>query len=247
MILFALALFPYADCEEDQADAFNLEVVSVVSSQRFRRRVYIYHTHTHEAYEQDPDDPYRPTEKWRTADENYNMIRVGRELAACLRSAGIFVTHDEKDYEMPRLSTAYSRSLKGIEEAAREGYDLYLDVHRDAYSKGSGPNTVPVGDQPAARVLILIGQGSGSALDEKPDWQKNEQAALAIAGFMNEQYESLCRGVKLKSGRYNQQAASPSMLIEVGNNLNSLEEALRAAAPISMAICRYFDSLDATP
>lgn len=247
MVLFALALFPLAGGEEDGEDGFSLEVVSVAAAQRPQRRVYIYHTHTHEAYAQDPDDPYRPTEKWRTADENYNMVRVGKELAEHLRAAGVFVTHDTTDYEMPRLSTAYSRSLSGIEAAAAEGYDLYLDIHRDAYSKGNGPNTVSVDGRDAARVLFLIGQGSGSALDEKPDWQQNEKAALMIAGFMNERVENMCRGAALKSGRYNQQAASPSMLIEVGNNLNTLGEALLATVPLSVAICRYFDCLDAFP
>ncbi len=223
--------------------SFSLEVISVSLPQQRQRRVFIYHTHTCEAYEPDPEAPYVPTEKWRTADHQYNVVRVGSALTEALQSAGIFVTHDATDYEMPRLSTAYARSLEGLKEAVAEGYDLYLDLHRDSYSKGNGPNAVSVDGTDTARILILIGQGTGSNLDEKPDWEANQAAAQMIADGLNERADGLCRGVSLKSGRYNQQAASPSMLIEVGNNKNTLAEALAAAEPLARAICGYFDSL----
>ena len=172
------------------------------------------------------------------------MIRVGRELADRLREAGIEVAHDTSDYEMPRLSTAYSRSLEGVERAAREGYDLYIDLHRDSYSQGNGPNTVSVEGRDTARLLILIGKGSGSGLDEKPDWERNLAAAQMISDCLNARQEQLCRGVSLKSGRYNQHAAVPSMLIEAGNNKNTLPEALNAMEPLARAICQYFEGAE---
>ncbi len=228
----------------ESADGFSMEILSVSSGQAKQKKVFIYHTHTYEAYEMDKENRYKATESWRTADHDYNMVRIGAELAARLREAGIFVTHDTTDYEPPRLSSAYSRSLEGLKKAAEEGYDLYIDLHRDSYSKGNGPNVIEVEGKPAARLLILIGQGTGSALDEKPDWEANEKAARAISDYLNARAENLCRGVSLKSGRYNQQAATPSMLIEVGNNKNTLPEALNAVEPLARAICQYFDGLE---
>ena len=228
----------------ETTDGFSMEVLSVSSGQAKQKRVFLYHTHTYEAYEMDSENRYKATESWRTADHDYNMVRVGAELAERLREAGIFVTHDTTDYEPPRLSSAYSRSLEGLKKAAEEGYDLYIDLHRDSYSKGNGPNVIDVEGKPAARLLILIGQGTGSALDEKPDWETNEKAARKISDYLNARAENLCRGVSLKSGRYNQQAASPSMLIEVGNNKNTLPEALNAVEPLARAICQFFDSLE---
>ena len=225
-------------------DGFSLEVISVTSGQKPRRRIYLYHTHTYEAYEQDAAKPYRETEKWRTADAEYNMIRVGAELAALLRDAGIEVYHDRTAYEMPRLSTAYARSLLGMEQAAKEGYDLYIDLHRDSYSAGNGANTIERQGKQLARLLFLIGKGTGTALDEKPDWQKNQAAAEKISARLNAQAAGLSRGISLKSGRYNQQAAVPSMLIEVGNNKNTLQEALNAMPCLAQAICAYFDALE---
>ena len=52
-------------------------------------RVLIYHTHTHEAYEQTEADPYEALEAWRTADEEHSVVRVGEELAKLLRAAGL--------------------------------------------------------------------------------------------------------------------------------------------------------------
>ena len=95
-----------------------------------------------------------------------------------------------------------------------------------------------------ARLLILIGKGSGSGLDEKPDWERNLAAAQMISDCLNARQEQLCRGVSLKSGRYNQHAAAPSMLIEAGNNKNTLPEALNAMEPLARAICQYFEGAE---
>ena len=225
-----------------EAESFTMEVISVIQPQP-NRGVFIYHTHTYEAYDIDPEHPYAPTEAYRTADNGCNVVRVGAELARLLREAGITVSHDQTDYEMPKLSTAYSRSLTGVQKAAEEGYDLYIDLHRDSYSRGNGPNTVKVDGRDTARLLILIGKGTGTGFDERPDWEANAAAAQRICDELNSRAEGLCRGVAMKSGRYNQQAATPSMLIEAGNNLNTLPEALNAMEPLAQAICRYLDSL----
>ena len=230
--------------KEGPDGGFTLEVVASGTGETLQRRVYIYHTHTYEAYEMDADNRYTATEKWRTADASRNVVRVGEELAKILRNAGVEVTHDITAYELPSLSTAYSRSLIGLENAAAEGYDLYIDLHRDSYSQGNGPNTISVDGKDAARLLILIGQGTGTGFDEKPRWEENQKAALILSGFINDRAPGLCRGVTLKSGRYNQQAATPSMLIEVGNNKNTLPEALNAMEPLARAICQYFDTLE---
>ena len=62
------------------SDAIEVEVVSPAP-----RSVLIYHTHTHEVYEQVREDPYEALEAWRTADADHSVLRVGEELAKCLR------------------------------------------------------------------------------------------------------------------------------------------------------------------
>ncbi len=226
-------------------DGFSMEILSVTYPKTAARRVYIYHTHTYEAYTMDEENRYRQTEEWRTADEKYNMIRVGEELTRLLREAGVEVTHDLTAYEPPRLSTAYARSLEGLEKTLDTPYDLYIDLHRDAYSQGNGANTVVYDGADCARVLILVGKGTGQ-MDEaqRPDWQANEKIGKAISAGMNSLTPDICRGVALKSGRYNQHIAPACLLVEAGNNRNTLPEALNAMRPLSLAICAWLDGVD---
>lgn len=227
---------------------FTLEVVAAgeTSAPVGEFRVLIYHTHTYEAYTATEAMPYTPTEKWRTANDQRNMVAVGERLAELLRSAGVEAVHDTTAFEPPKLSTAYERSLQMLTQRAKRGeaYDLYIDLHRDAYSKNNGPNTVEKDGESLARLLFLIGKGTGqtgAGYAEKPDWQSNSAIAQALSNRLNLQCEGLCRGVALKSGRYNQHVAPCCVLIEVGNNYNTLEEALAAMPCLANAICALAD------
>lgn len=232
------------------AEGFTLEWVplsAAAASTGGAFHVLIYHTHTYEAYTATADMPYTPTEKWRTADDGRNMVAVGAYLAQLLQSAGVQVTHDTTAFEPPQLSSAYERSLEMLNRRAAQGeaYDLYIDLHRDAYSKNNGPNTVEKEGEALARLLMLIGKGTGrtgAGYAEKPDWESNQRIAQAISDQLNAQCEGLCRGVALKSGRYNQHIAPKCVLIEVGNNYNTLEEALAAMPYLANAICALADS-----
>ena len=229
-------------------EGFTLEVVGPRPSQRVQQdfRVLIYHTHTYEAYTATESMPYTPTEKWRTANNERNMVAVGACLAGLLENAGVSVVHDTTDFEMPQLSTAYERSLQMLKkrQEAGEQYDLYIDLHRDAYAKNNGPNTVEKDGQQLARLLFLIGKGTGqtgAGYAEKPDWESNRQIAQALSNRLNLQCEQLCRGVSMKNGRYNQHIAPCCILVEAGNNYNTLEEVLASMPYLANAICALAD------
>lgn len=204
--------------------------------------VLIYHTHTWEAYEMTDDAPYTPTETWRTKDERCNMIAIGEALARELTALGFTVTHDTTAFEPPNLSSAYTRSLAMLEErlAAGETYDYIFDVHRDAFSGlWNGANCARVGDAQAAYVMTLVGKGTGATgagFDERPDWPENLALAQALTDAMNAEAPGLAREVKIKSGRFNQHVSTNALLIEVGNNRNTLDEALAACPVIARGI-----------
>lgn len=206
----------------------------------------IYHTHTYEAYTATEAYPYTSKEKWRTSSPDRNVVAVGSYLSKLLTDAGVSVTHDTTPYEPPKLSTAYQRSLEMLQKRQQNGesYDLYIDLHRDAYSKGNGPNTVDTPSGASARLLMLIGKGTGqtgAGYDIKPDWESNRTIAQTLTNRLNLQCEGICRPVSLKSGRYNQHVAPCCVLIEVGNNQNTLEEALAAMPYLANAICALAD------
>ena len=233
-----------AEVEENLFAVENVFTIEVLSSEieQPRPRVLIYHTHTYEAYEQTKDSPYQETETWRTADSAHNVVRVGEELAGLLRALGMEVVHDTTAFEPPSLSSAYQRSLEMLEKrrSAGERYDLYIDLHRDAYAASyTGPNAVQTPAGKAAKLMLLIGRGdgyTGQGFDEKPDWENNLSVAQAITDALNAQCGGLCRDVCIKSGRYNQHMGRGCILIEAGNNRNTLAEVLCAMPYLADAI-----------
>lgn len=233
-----------------KADGFVLEVLSGAAETQTKGRILIYHTHTYEAYEQQTDAPYEETTKWRTADERFNMVRVGDELAALLTGLGYEVEHDRTAFEPPVLDSAYTRSLTMLQQrlAAGERYDLMIDLHRDAYPGGSqgGANAVTVGSAKLARLMLLVGKGEGQTgrgFDEKPDWEANLRIAQAVTDAVNAQTEGLCRKVMLKAGRFNQHVQVGCLLVEVGNNRNTLGEALASMPYLADALDEAWSSL----
>lgn len=232
---------PFAAPTPAPSGAFTLQVVERRESAP-SRRVLIYHTHTYEAYEKQSPTEYVETQRWRTADENANVVRVGETLAGLLRGLNFQVEHDKTAFEPPDLSSAYARSLAMLEGRGSQGerYDLYIDLHRDAYSaSANAQNTVSLGGAELARLMLLVGKGegqTGQGFGEKPDWEQNLAIAQRITDGLNAQAEGLCRPVMVKSGRYNQHVAVGCVLIEVGNNLNTLPQALAAMPYLADAI-----------
>ena len=81
--------------EDEHTDA-----VSSVPAPKIRPSVLIYHTHTHEAYQPTADSRYEEAyDRWRTTDNQYNVVRVGEALKAALEAEGIHVVHDMTDHE----------------------------------------------------------------------------------------------------------------------------------------------------
>lgn len=221
--------------------AFRVEVIRTTPEAQpwAGKRVLIYHTHTYEAYEQDPDAPYRETERWRTKDERCNMLAVGEALAVQLRALGMIVVHDRTAFEPPDLDGAYARSLAMLEArlAAGEAYDLYIDLHRDALSAQSTiRRTVAAPGGEAARFMVLVGKGTTGGYAEKPDWEANRAIAERITAGLNRQVAGLARDVKIKTGRFNQHIAPCCVLIECGVNTNTLEQVLCGLPYLAQAI-----------
>ena len=198
-----------------------------------RPRVLIYHTHTHEAYEQEADDPYIETEAWRTADPGHSVVRVGEALKELLTQQGFEVVHDTTDHEPPQLNTAYSRSLETLESYGDDSFDLYIDLHRDAWNE-TLPESVTVSGRPAAQLMVLV--GNGGEYDVKPDYEANLRFASRLTDSINRLSPGLCRDVMVKNGRYNQHVGTPAILIEVGHNKNTLSEALASMPCLADAL-----------
>lgn len=208
------------------------------------RSILIYHTHTHEAYEKLPRDDYEEISAYRTSDQAHSVVRVGRELKEILEGMGAAVCHDTTDYEQDSLPSSYSRSLATLEKFRDDGraFDLWLDIHRDAYSeKGSGnPFSVKLDGKDAARLMVLLGTGEGraggQAFDVKPDFEKNLIWGQRLTDALERIAPGISRPLMVRTGRYNQHISERCLLIEVGHNRNTLEQALNSMPYLARAI-----------
>lgn len=237
-----------------QDDVVSFEVIrseETVRPDKVQARILIYHTHTWEAYEPTQEDAYEPTERWRTKDEDYNVVRVGAELKKELTELGFEVVHDRGVFEPPVLSSAYTRSLEMLEAYAANGetFDYYIDLHRDAYSEGVYKSNTVTGEngEELARLMMLIGKGTGEtggeAFDVKPLWEENLVLAQSLTDELNAITQGLCGAVKIKTGRFNQHVSTRAILIEVGNNKNTLAQALASMPYLARAIQTTHDAL----
>lgn len=212
-------------------------------------QILIYHTHTHESYTKTAGQNYVESAQWRTTNNDYNIVRVGEELAKTLSEKyGIAVLHDKTDNEYPQLGTAYSRSLITMQKdmKANPGLKLLIDLHRDAYNTGIDPSVATIDGQKVARVMAVIGTGegkTGTGFAVRPKWQENKKVADSILDRLAQFSPDLARKTDVKTGRYNQHLSTGAILLEIGHNKNTLDEALAAVPYLAQAIAETFAKL----
>lgn len=194
-------------------------------------QVLIIHTHGCEAYTMPPGEEYIESDDHRTLDEDYNVVRVGDEIARVLEEAGIGVVHDRTLHDYPSYSGAYNRSLETIERYCAEYPSIVyvFDVHRDAVADADGKQyKLLCAEEPnAAQLEFVIGSDGGGL--EHDHWRDNLRLACAVQSTLLKKYPTLMRPIVVRNSRYNQQVSPGSLLLEVGTAGNSLAEALSAA------------------
>jgi len=207
-------------------------------------QILIYHTHTTEAYRMTDKDTYVKTTEWRTNDKTKSVVAVGELLTQTLENKyGFSVIHDTTNHEPPKLATAYSRSLVTMQKYMKkyDSLEVMIDLHRDAYNdvEAGKDDVVTIDGKRCARVMFVVGTGEGSTgqgFDIKPDWKSNYALANAVCKELNKMCKNFTRPIRVKTGRYNQHLTNKSMLIEVGHNANTLEEAKNSIPYVAKAL-----------
>ena len=203
-------------------------------------QILIIHTHGSESYLPDEKDYYVPTDPYRTEDTNYNVVRVGDELAEAFENQGFSVLHDRSIYDYPSYNGAYANTEAAISEWLEEypSIQIVIDVHRDAFDDVDGSpyqTDAEIDGVDSAQVMFVIGTGEAGL--EHPNWQENLSFVLKRQASMNSKYPELARPVYLSQNRYNQQMTKGSFILEVGCNGNTLSQALTAVQ--LFAECSY--------
>ena len=191
-------------------------------------QVLIYHTHTTESYEPTETNTYDRQRPTRSKDSKINVVGVGDEITKQLKARGIGVIHDTKIYDDPAYSGAYDRTNIMIKNTMKKHpkIKVLLDIHRDSITTEQKKRIAPVtviNNQKVAQVMIISGCDNGA--NHFKTYEKN----LSFACFLQKQIESdfkhLTRPTSFKYKNYNQSLSEGALLVEVGSQANSAQEA----------------------
>ncbi len=190
--------------------------------------VLIIHTHGTEAYTPKGvfycDAGYYP----RSDDKSENVIGIGDVFERIFIEAGIKTLHCEVPIDKSSYSKSYENAAKIIKEFIRDYPTIryIFDVHRDSVALSSGEKVkavTAVNGRIAAQVMFVI--GTDKLVRANSNWGDNFALAIRLQLALNEKYAEFVRPINLKQGAYNQFYTPFSILIEVGCDGNTFEEA----------------------
>ncbi|MDE7274035.1 MAG: stage II sporulation protein P [Lachnospiraceae bacterium] len=195
-------------------------------------QILVYHTHSQETYiDSIPGDA------------STSIVGVGEHLCDILRTQyGFNVLHHTGEYDVESRDNAYSNAMVGLDKVLAENptIEVMIDLHRDQ----TNPDTklvTTIQDRPTARFMFFNGLCYTRALGEltnlpNPYVQDNLSFAFQMQLAAEEYYPGLTRRIYLKGYRYNLHYRPKSMLIELGSQTNTVEEAMNACDPMAHII-----------
>lgn len=194
-------------------------------------QILVYHTHSQEAYIDS------------TGDINTTILGVGEHLCDILRTRyGYNVIHHMGQYDVESRDYAYSNAMVGLEEVLRENpsIEVIIDLHRDE-TRQDTHLVKTIQDIPMAKFMFFNGlsytreRGELTSLPN-PYVQDNLSFAFQMQLAAEEYYPGLTRRIYLKGYRYNLHYRPKSLLIELGSQTNTVEEAMNSCEPIAHII-----------
>ena len=156
-------------------------------------------------------------------------MRVGEEMAKVLERAGWQVIHERTIYDR-QYTGAYDKSRAAVLKHLEENPSILvtLDLHRDAIHTNGGVRIKPVVEidgKKAAQVMIITGVQEG-AIANFPGWEKNLRFAAKLHVAAEESHPGLMRPLFFAQRKYNMDVTPYSLLLEMGADVNTLEEAV---------------------
>ena len=192
-------------------------------------QILIYHTHSQEAFADSVP-----------GDVNTGIVGVGECLTKILTEQyGYRVLHHTGQYDVETRDNAYSRALPAVEQILAENpsIQVIIDLHRDEVAEETKLVT-DIQGRPTARFMFFNGL---SRTRETGDIDylanENQEANLAFSFQMQlkaaEYYPGLTRRIYLKGYRYNMHLRPRTLLVELGAQNNTVEEAINACDPLA--------------
>lgn len=174
--------------------------------------IVIYHTHATESYLPASASNAHTTELSSTVRE------AGQTLKAQLEQHGYSVVHDMTLHDYPSYNKSYNRSLETVKKlcAAYSNRKLIVDLHRDAAVSGKA-NTTVIDGKTVASFCLVVGT-------ENANYSALRALADRITAEANKMYPGFAKPVVEKPHKYNEYVSDSYILLEMGNNANTIEE-----------------------
>lgn len=192
-------------------------------------QILIYHTHSQEGFADSVP-----------GDTGTTIMGVGDRLADILQDTyGYQVLHHTGQYDVDSRDDAYSKALPAIEQVLKENpsIEVIIDLHRDEMAEET-KLVMDLDGRPTARFMFFNGlsrtrkTGNISYL-----YNENQAGNLAFSFQMQlkatEYYPGLTRKIYLKGYRYNMHLRPRTLLVELGAQNNTVEEAMNACDPLA--------------
>ncbi len=192
-------------------------------------QILIYHTHSQEAFADSVP-----------GDAGTSIMGVGEHLTEILRETyGYNVLHHLGQYDTESRDDSYSAALSDIEQVLKEypSIQVVIDLHRDEMPETTRL-VMDLDGRPTARFMFFNGlsrtrkTGNIAYL-----YNENLDGNLAFSFQMQlkamEYYPNLTRRIYLKGYRYNMHLKPRSLLVELGAQNNTVEEAMNACDPLA--------------
>lgn len=212
-----------------------------LSVSRDKPSVLIFHTHTTETFQLLDRGFYETDFRTRTKDSALNMVRVGRAICEEIEKLGYNVIHDTEIHDLS-YNGAYAHSRKKAEEYLKKypSIQIVLDIHRDAIQQSDGSKIKPtalIKGKKAAQIMIISGcQEKGNPIENFPDWRYNLTFAVHLQNQLETMFKGITRPLYFCPRKYNMNLSHCSLLVEVGSDANTLEEAVYTGKCLGVAL-----------
>lgn len=192
-------------------------------------QILIYHTHSQEGYTDSIP-----------GDVSTTVVGVGEYLTTLLRDKyGLNVLHHTGEYDVKDRDNAYSYAGPAVEQVLAENpsIEVVIDLHRDGVGESTRLVSEVNGKQ-TAKVMFFNGlsrttQNGNLTNLPNPYIADNLAFSFQMKLAAEEYYPGYTRAVYLKGYRYNMHYRPKSLLVEVGAQTNTLQEAMNAMEPLA--------------
>lgn len=209
----------YIDATELNGQAF-LQKDMTMQQESDEPQILIYHTHSQEGYADS-----------RPGNPEDTVMGMGELLAANLRAYGYNVVHHTGQYDVQSRDYAYANAAKGLDEIMKEypTVEVVIDLHRDGVADKTRL-VKEIDGKSCAQFMFFNGlcRTRKTGMLEKlpnPNLEDNLAFSFQLQLLAKEYYPTLVRRIYLKGMRYNMQYKPKSLLIELGAQTSTVEEA----------------------